>query len=141
MAAKTGLPAALTLRINRTIDSYAGAVDHAVANAHSADDYLPVSGIDGRKYNVRVRPNPRPHNKTKPPAIVVEFYWPDKHVDADPFKHYAGYSYNLSTLVKALGARDGGLTLDSSTRESIDRETLTHICVWAVGGDPYSTYG
>jgi hypothetical protein len=148
MAAKTGLPAALIQRINRAIDSYSGTAERAIANAHSADDYFVIAGTDGRKYHVRVVMDMQdggfaaanPHLKLSP-KLVVKFYWVDKNANVDPFKHYTGYSYDLSTLVKALGKRGGGLMLDMTTSESIDRATLTQICVWAVGGDPYSTYG
>jgi len=147
MATQTGLPAALTQRINRAIDSYSGTAERAIANAHSADDYFVIAGTDGRKYHVRVVMDnvgalaaANPHLKISP-KLAVKFYWVDKNVDSDPFKHFTGYSYDLSTLVNALGKRGGGLTLDMTTRESIDRATLTQICVWAVGGDPYSTYG
>lgn len=148
MAAKTGLPVALTQRINRAIDSYSGTAERAIANAHSADDYLVIAGASGTKYHVRVVMDRKggalaaanPHLALKP-ELVVKFYTVDKHVDADPFKHFTGCEYALSTLVRSLGDRSGGLALNIYPRDSIDRETLTQICVWAVGGDPYSTFG
>jgi len=109
------------------------------------DEMLTVKSRSGKVYNLRVVPPGGKyganHGLTNDGVAMLEFYWPNDRIGVQPWGQFTGERYHLTTLIKntKTGALKGLALQDG--REQFSPDTMNRAVVWALGGNPDSSWG